>query len=43
MMNNSKQNIEDFLDGNLIGKDLNLFLNQKEADTELAKEIDFRL
>jgi len=43
MMNNSKQNIEDFLDGNLIGNDLNLFLKQKEADNELAEEIDFRL
>ncbi len=42
-MNNSNQQIEDFLDGNIIDKELILFLKEKEADTELAKEIEFRL
>ena len=42
-MDKSKQQIEDFLDGNLPEKELSSFLKQKEADKEFAKEIDFRL
>ena len=42
-MNNSNQQIEDFLDGNIIDKELILFLKEKETDMELAREIDFRL
>jgi len=42
-MNNSQQQIEDFLDGNLIDKELSLFLKQKKVDTDLANEVEFRL
>ncbi len=42
-MNKSYNQIEDFLDGNLIGKELSIFISQKELDKELAKEIELRL
>lgn len=41
-MNKSNNQIEDFLDGNLIGKELSIFISQKELDKELSKEIDLR-
>jgi hypothetical protein len=41
-MKSSYNQIEDFLDGNLIGKELSLFISQKEIDKELSKEIEFR-
>jgi hypothetical protein len=41
-MNKSYNQIEDFLDGNLIGKELSIFISQKELDKELAKEIELR-
>jgi len=41
-MNKFYNQIEDFLDGNLIGKELSMFISQKELDKELAKEIELR-
>jgi hypothetical protein len=42
-MDKLNQRIEDFLDGNLIGEELDLFLKQKEQEQELANEINLRL
>ena len=41
-MNISNKQVEDFLDGNLIGKELSFFISQKELDKELSREIDLR-
>ena len=41
-MDKLNQQIEDFIDGNLAGDELNIFLKQKEQDKEVTNEIDFR-
>lgn len=41
-MNKSYKQVEDFLDGNLISKELSFFISQKELDKELSREIDLR-
>ncbi|MCD4729157.1 MAG: hypothetical protein K8R74_01055 [Bacteroidales bacterium] len=42
-MDKLNQQIEDFLDGNLLGEELDLFLKQKEQEQDIANEIDLRL
>lgn len=42
-MDKLNQKIEDFLDGNLLGDELDLFLKQKEQEQDFANEIDLRL
>jgi len=42
-MDKLNQQIEEYLDGNLIGEELDLFLKMKEQEKEFNKEIDLRL
>jgi tetratricopeptide (TPR) repeat protein len=42
-MDKTYQKLEDFLDGNLIGKEMSIFLSEKEMDEELARELNLRL
>ena len=42
-MDKLNQQIEDFLDGNLIGDELDSFLKRKDQELEFTNEIDLRL